>query len=324
MTDWAAFAGFAAVVLLLLLALARLSQRALPSDGDDSTDIEDADLGGYVNYGPPAPEPSERAADDRFAAGLDADEEWDAETVETESTADTVDTEAGAPSATVPASEDLSAATLLANVLVTQGLFLGLTLAGVLLTSVPLVALGVAPTGATVPGLGRPSLGAGAAALGLGVALGGTLYVANRVGARVGERVGLGSSEALREALAPESAGGWAVLLGVVLPVIAVFEELLFRGILVGALTVGAVETGVVGGPAATGLPWVLVALSSVAFALGHGAQGRGGIVVTGLLGGVLGAAFALTWSLPLVVVAHYLVNALEFVVHEGLDPDWA
>jgi uncharacterized membrane protein len=37
----------------------------------------------------------------------------------------------------------------------------------------------------------------------------------------------------------------------------------------------------------------------------------------------VLGAAYVLTGSLLAVVVAHYLVNALEFVVHEGLGIEW-
>jgi predicted Abi (CAAX) family protease len=46
-------------------------------------------------------------------------------------------------------------------------------------------------------------------------------------------------------------------------------------------------------------------------------------VLVTGTLGLVLAAGFVLTGSLLAVVVAHYLVNALEFVVHEGLDVEW-
>ena len=64
--------------------------------------------------------------------------------------------------------------------------------------------------------------------------------------------------------------------------------------------------------------PWALAVLSSVAFALGHGAQGAAGVAVTGLLGFALAALFVLSGSLLAVVVAHYLVNALEFLVHEG------
>jgi membrane protease YdiL (CAAX protease family) len=59
--------------------------------------------------------------------------------------------------------------------------------------------------------------------------------------------------------------------------------------------------------------------VSSVAFALGHGAQGRVGIVVTGTLGLGLAGLFVVTDSLLAVVIAHYLVNALELGVHEGL-----
>jgi membrane protease YdiL (CAAX protease family) len=61
-----------------------------------------------------------------------------------------------------------------------------------------------------------------------------------------------------------------------------------------------------------------------VAFALGHGAQGPAGVAATGVLGFVLAAAFVLTGSLLVVVVAHYLVNALEFVVHEAPGTEWA
>ena len=49
-------------------------------------------------------------------------------------------------------------------------------------------------------------------------------------------------------------------------------------------------------------------------------AKGRLGVVVTGLLGFALAAAFVLTDSLLVVVVAHYVVNAVEFVAVEGLD----
>jgi membrane protease YdiL (CAAX protease family) len=194
---------------------------------------------------------------------------------------------------------DRSPRALLINVAVSQGLFASFLALGVWLTEVPPAALGV-DRAAVAPSL-----------LGFGVALGAVLYVANEVGSTLGERLGLGGEEALREALAPETRPGWLLLLLVVLPVIAGFEELLFRGALVGALSVGFGVS-----------PWLLAALSSVAFALGHGAQGPGGVVVTGLLGFALAAAFVLTGSLAVVFVAHYLVNALAFVVHDGLGWD--
>lgn len=63
----------------------------------------------------------------------------------------------------------------------------------------------------------------------------------------------------------------------------------------------------------------VLVVASSAMFALGHGVQGRVDVVVTGLLGVALAGAFVATGSFVVVFVAHYLVNALEFVVCEGI-----
>jgi membrane protease YdiL (CAAX protease family) len=135
------------------------------------------------------------------------------------------------------------------------------------------------------------------------------LYAANEAGAWVAERAGIDADESLRELLAPETVGGWLLLLGVVLPLVALVEEFLFRAALVGALAAGFSVS-----------PWLLAVLSSVAFGVGHGLQGPGGVVVTGALGFVLAAAFVLTGSLWVVVVAHYLVNALEFLVHEALD----
>jgi membrane protease YdiL (CAAX protease family) len=194
---------------------------------------------------------------------------------------------------------DFSTGALLANVAFSQGLF-GVAIVGAAwLAEVPPVALGVNP--------GDPwSVGLPAVALGAGVGV--ALYVANELSAKVADVTGVDYSEGLREALAPDSLGGWAVLLGVVLPVIAGFEELLFRAALVGAFATGFGIS-----------PWALAAFSTVAFAIGHGAQGPGGVAVTGLLGFALAAAFILSGSLLVVVVAHYLVNALEFVVHEGL-----
>jgi membrane protease YdiL (CAAX protease family) len=197
----------------------------------------------------------------------------------------------GRPAGTTP----LSTTALLVNVAVSQGLFASLLVVGTWVAAVPASSLGL-----TADAVGPTSLAAGVG-LGLG------LHAVNAAGSRVTERFGLGDTAALREAMAPDSARGWAALLLVVLPLVAGFEELLFRGVLIGAFATGFGVS-----------PWLLVALSSVAFALGHGAQGRVGIVVTGALGFVLGVAFVLTGSLVAVVVAHYLVNALEFVVNES------
>lgn len=192
--------------------------------------------------------------------------------------------------------ESMPAGMLLANVALSQGLLGVVVVGGAWYAQVPAAALG---------------LGAGSAAprlLALGVAFGVALAAANELLAVVAERVGVGYSEALRGLLAPDSAVGWLALLGVALPVVAGFEELLFRGALVGAMAAGFGVS-----------PWLLAAGSSLLFGVAHGAQGTTGMVVTGALGFALAAAFVVTDSLLVVVVAHYLVNALEFVVHEGL-----
>jgi membrane protease YdiL (CAAX protease family) len=192
--------------------------------------------------------------------------------------------------------QSLSQPLLLLNVALSQGLFAVVLVAAAVLGAVPRAALGV----------GDPQLSGWLAIV--GVVLGVALYGANEAGGRLADAAGLGRSEDVRELLTPNSRSGWVVLLGGVLPIVAGFEELLFRGVLVGAFATGFGVS-----------PWVLVLASSMLFGLGHGAQGRLGVLVTGTLGVVLGATFVLTESLLVVVVAHYLVNALEFVVHEGV-----
>ncbi|AGN00329.1 putative metal-dependent membrane protease [Salinarchaeum sp. Harcht-Bsk1] len=194
--------------------------------------------------------------------------------------------------------DSIPTAALLANVLLTHGGLGLLVLGAAALTGIPAATLGVDGS----------AWSTGALAVGGGLAFGGALAALNVALAASLDRIGVDYSEALRAALAPDSALGWGVLLLLILPLVAGFEELLFRAVLIG------------GAAAATGLsPWLFVVLSSIAFALGHGVQGKGGIAVTGLLGGVLGVAFVLTNSLVLVVIAHYVVNAVEFLLKEWL-----
>jgi membrane protease YdiL (CAAX protease family) len=184
---------------------------------------------------------------------------------------------------------------LLANVAFSQGVFGALVLGAAWFTQVPASALGISLDLAAV----LPEVA-------LGVAIGLALYAANAGVAVVAGAAGVSFDNGLRELLTPETPVGWALLLGVVLPVVAGVEELLFRGALIGAMSIGFGVS-----------PWLLAVVSSAAFALGHGAQGKVGVAVTGALGFVLGAAFVYTGSFLVVVVAHYLVNALEFLVHE-------
>jgi membrane protease YdiL (CAAX protease family) len=183
---------------------------------------------------------------------------------------------------------------ILANAAASQGFFGAVLVLGVVLADVPASALGVGP-----------GTFSGWDAL-LGIAVGGALAALNALVGSVADAFGVDPSRALRELLSPGSRREGAMLFGLVLPVVAGFEELLFRGILVGAFAVGS------------GLPALLLAVgSSVLFAAGHGAQGRVGIAATGLLGLALAAAFVSTGSLLVVVVAHYLVNAAEFALAE-------
>jgi membrane protease YdiL (CAAX protease family) len=190
----------------------------------------------------------------------------------------------------------ISTETLLANVAVSQGLFAAALLVGIVLTDIPVATLG----------LESGSLSGGETVV-AGIGIGLVIAVANTLAGGLADSFDVDPSETLRELLTPESRRGWALLLFVTLPIIAGFEELLFRGILIGAFSAGFDIS-----------PWLLVAGSSVAFAAGHGAQGTLGIVVTGLLGFVLAVVFVMTGSLFVVVIAHYIVNAVEFLT-EGL-----
>ena len=303
MAQWATFLGVVGVVVVLLLALTRASTTALDSTdstaqpasrsaGDRSSTSEPSSTatrspaGEERSTAGEPPVADERAASDGPPAAEGPATEPGGGELSTEPTVEPPAT------STAPA---LSTPALLANVAVSQGVFGVLVVVMAWYTEIPAWAFGLAPETLT-PG-----------AVGIGLAVGVGLYLGNEAAAALGRRRGLAVPTELRAALAPDTAAGWLLLLGVVLPIIAGFEELLFRGALIGVTAAG------------TGLPpWLLVVGSSVAFALGHGAQGRLGIVVTGLLGIGLGAVFVLTESLLVVVVAHYVVNALEFLVHEG------
>ena len=330
MPDWATFAAFASVVTAGLLILSFASRDVVSSDSDfdDERPRRPADTD-ESDGGPADADAGSRVGDSARLGRGDGAREPDSERSfarERDPSADTAER----PSVVFPKSgvryrldpplesesqsergsgrtpddgriSELSTAELLVNVAFSQGLFAVFLLAGAWYAQVP-----------------PSAFGAGAESLSLsnlvgGAALGVVLYAINQVGAALGAARGLGNAEELREALAPETPAGWAVLLLFVLPLIAGFEELLFRGALVGAFAVGFGVS-----------PWLLAVVSSVAFALGHNAQGRLGVLVTGTLGFVLAAAYVLTGSLYTVVLAHYLVNALEFVVHEGLELDWA
>jgi len=301
---WATFVGVSIVVLLLLLVLARASADLL-TGSEAATAGEPDESAAEPEPHAPGTDGDRRSVSDDPTAGVGS--EPMAEPAPTPDgqrpEPDGADDQGEEPSPaerTLQSDVELTTGMLLANVALSQGLFLGVLVAAAWWTEIPLWALGI---GGEVTGLEATAWGVG---LGLG------LYLAAEVGGAVSERLGFDRDESLRELLAPDGVRGWAALLLVVLPIIATFEELLFRAALIGAVHAGfGID------------PWLLAALTSVAFALGHSAQGNSGVVVTGLLGFVLAAAFVLSESLLLVIVAHYVVNALEFVVHEGLGIEW-
>ncbi|MDR5672378.1 Metal-dependent membrane protease, CAAX family [Halalkaliarchaeum sp. AArc-CO] len=270
MPDWTTFTAFAAVTTVLVLLLARASQSMLARTDQPESQTDADDSGQPGNDG-------------RAAAPGDVPASTESATTSAESTMTTAEPE-------------LTTTALLANVAVSQGAFLLLIGLGAWLFGVPAWAFGVDE--ATV----------GVDLVGLGLVAGVLLYLGNEAAAAIGKRHGFTGSEELRRRLAPDTVVGWFALLFVVLPLIAVFEEVLFRGALIGVAAAGFDVS-----------PWLLAVVSSVAFGFGHGAQGKLGIVVTGVLGFLLAALFIASGSLLLVIVAHYVVNVLEFLVHEAL-----
>jgi membrane protease YdiL (CAAX protease family) len=281
--QWGAFLAVVAVLTVTLLVLARRSQQVLREHAD-----------------PDRPETDTVAtADSTPATGVTVTDSETATERPGPARADRVGTSGLPEEVTTDSGETvrLTTGAVLTNVASTQVAFAGGVVAAAWFLSIPVSAFGVTA---------EPVLD-----VVLGLAFGLALWGLSELSAAVADAVGMGYDETVRALLAPESAPGWAALFLLVLPLIAFAEELLFRGALVG---VPAAGFGV--------SPWLLAVVASVAFALGHGAQGRAGIVVTGVLGFALATGYILTDSLLVVVVAHYLINAMEFLVHEALGVD--
>lgn len=316
--NWNAFAAVTLVVLIVLIALARASQGMFVGEDEEVTDDTKPAADGHNPVGPADTtgaltsgrkigheERPESTADERDAgdetthspepvvsSDADAHAKDEAATPNVEPAIESVEFAHGSTE-----DEEFTPGMLLVNVALSQGLFGVILVVAAVLAAIPVNALGLERVTVTQ--------------LGVGVLFGVALYVANELGQRVADVFGIDYEDGLRELLTPDSLGGWLVLLVLVLPIIAGFEELLFRSSLVGVFAAGYGIS-----------PWFLVVASSVAFAVGHGAQGPGGMLVTGALGAVLASAFVVTGSLLVVVVAHYLVNALEFAVHAREKPE--
>ncbi|MBS3761247.1 CPBP family intramembrane glutamic endopeptidase [Halodesulfurarchaeum sp.] len=182
----------------------------------------------------------------------------------------------------------LSRSALYLNVVVSHGLVLGLIGVVIWWTGVPLKPLGIemVPEWAWLVGVA------------------GALIVLNEAAARVTSNFETAENQ-LRDLLTPATGPEWVVLLGLLLPTIAITEELLFRGVLIGAFAVAT--------PVPTGF---LIVGSAILFGGAHTAQGWLGMGIATLLGVALGAAYVWTGSLWLVIGAHYLIDLVEFVSH--------
>jgi|AntRauTorcE11898_2_1112593.scaffolds.fasta_scaffold00085_26 hypothetical protein len=253
MPDWAAFAFATAALTLLLLYFTRRSQRLLDRARivDSRSEVADGERG------------SEAEALDADAPPVDAGD------------TDVPPFEARDPDTPPAESDDLGDANDDRPVLLTTRLLLvnaatsqatGLAVLAVIAwwTAVPATAFGLDGSHPMVGVSALASLGT-PGHVALGVTAGIALAAGNEGAARLGTRIGVTPSDRLRAAMAPGTAGEWGLLLGVALPIVAVSEEALFRGALVGALA----------------------------------------------------GLFVVTGSLLVPVVAHYVVNAAEFVVHE-------
>jgi membrane protease YdiL (CAAX protease family) len=317
--QWALFTAVAGVLTVLLLVLARQSQQLLE---EQSASADPDTLAGDDGSAPATDSVSEQFDDQPATSpgarpdtesGPEKTTERERETKNQSDTAQNVpEDEFGKQGADVPSESsrepdeqgihgdptegpeiELTSTALFANVALTQGLVIVVLVAAAWYFEIPARGFGVSVTGPAIL---------------LGVAFGAALWIGNELSTTVADAVGASYDEGVREMMAPESAGSWVVLFVFVLPIIAIAEELLFRGALIGVPAAGFDIS-----------PWLLAVVASLAFALGHGAQGRVGIVVTGVLGFVLAAGYIVSGSLLVVIVAHYLINALEFFVHEYL-----
>ncbi|WP_254863759.1 CPBP family intramembrane glutamic endopeptidase [Halovivax gelatinilyticus] len=331
MTQWVAFAGIVALLTGAMVILSFLTQRAVvpanervdsseldapstdadadPKSGEAATGHQSArrDPGRTPEAEVGERQPVERTsppASDPAVRSLDGSADEGARTGRSDEDGATMPFESDPADRVVAyvGDDPVTSRGLLANVAATQGLFLALVVGAIFVTGVPVDALGIERSSGWI-GYG----------LGVGLLAGSVLYVASEAASALARRFGVDHDEWLRESLAPSSARGWVGLYVGVLPLIAVFEEVLFRAVLIGAFSAGFDVS-----------PWLLAIGSSVLFAVGHGIQGTAGIVVTGVIGFVLAVLFVLTGNLLVVVTAHYVLNACEFAVHEGLDVEWS
>ncbi|MFB6188207.1 MAG: lysostaphin resistance A-like protein, partial [Halobacteriaceae archaeon] len=190
----------------------------------------------------------------------------------------------------------LSTNLLLLNIIISHGVFALIVLALLLYSHISLLHLGI-----TIQHLSFSYLI-------MGLSLGVGLAIFNELASMLIVKFELDYQSDLRELLTPRGPFGWIFLIFIVLPLVAGFEELLFRVALIGAVSVVLQIS-----------PWIMLLVSSVLFGAAHMGQGKGGRFVATILGIILGISYIFTGSFVVIVVGHYLVNSIEFIVHQRL-----
>lgn len=129
--------------------------------------------------------------------------------------------------------------------------------------------------------------------------------VTRRVVTRFGKQV---YSPVVMLNILPETRREW-LLVPLALAPAALVEELLFRSLLLGGLSV----------------LWpviVLAVVGSLVFGIMHTPQGSLGIVATGVVGFLLSLTFLWRWTLLSVFVMHYTINLLQ-LLRASRERDW-
>jgi membrane protease YdiL (CAAX protease family) len=99
------------------------------------------------------------------------------------------------------------------------------------------------------------------------------------------------------------STTGEFVLAAILVAVVAITEEMIFRGYLLLRLQT------------ITGSPVAAVLLSSIVFSLGHGYEGTAGVITVGVLGVLFALVYLATGSLVAPIVMHFLQDSISLVL---------
>jgi membrane protease YdiL (CAAX protease family) len=142
-------------------------------------------------------------------------------------------------------------------------------------------------------------------------AIGAVLFVPLMFGMNLIEKVlratGLSIPHTAPSFLVPSGAGQVALALFLLI-VVAVSEEVIFRGYLIRRFTV------------LSGNPTAALVLSSAVFAIGHGYERSGGMVAVGIMGLIFGAVYLWRKSLVAPMVMHFIQDFISIILISSLN----